>query len=101
MLSQAPSDKAPRRRGTGRSMTVSLWQAGRAYEAARFPLAGFENRLADSGKTTHFDESARESRLARRNSVGVMPVSALKARLNGPSELKPASSAMVRTGTSV
>jgi len=29
-----------------------------------------------------------------------MPVSALKARLNGPSELKPASSAMVSTGTS-
>ena len=34
-----------------------------------------------------------------RYSVGVRPVCALKARLNGPIDWKPASSAMVRTGT--
>ena len=32
--------------------------------------------------------------------AGVMPASALKARLKGPSELKPALSAMVRIATS-
>ena len=34
----------------------------------------------------------------RRNSCGVMPVSALKARLNGPIDPNPQSSAIVRIG---
>src|SRR5262245_39907532 len=37
---------------------------------------------------------------SRRYSVGVTPVTVLKARLNGPSDWKPASMAMVMTGTS-
>src|SRR5712675_3255838 len=37
---------------------------------------------------------------SRRYSVGVTPVVALKARLKGPSDWKPASIAMVITGTS-
>ena len=42
-----------------------------------------------------FQESASFS---RRNSVGVRPVAALKARLKGPMDWKPASSAMLSTG---
>src|SRR3954468_22181583 len=38
--------------------------------------------------------------LRRRYSVGVTPVVALNARLKGPSDWKPASIAMVMTGTS-
>jgi hypothetical protein len=44
--------------------------------------------------------SAASCRFNRRNSLGVAPVSALKARLKGPSELNPVSSAIVNTGTS-
>ena len=38
------------------------------------------------------------ARARRRNSVGVRPVSALKARLNGSSDGKPESIAIVKTG---
>ena len=51
--------------------------------------------------TSFWDAIACDSASAsRRNSVGVRPVSALKARLNGPIDWKPASMAIVSTGTS-
>jgi len=43
-------------------------------------------------------EGGAPNRIDRRKCLGVMPVSALKKRLNGPIEPKPQSSAMVRIG---
>src|SRR6516225_5233490 len=66
-----------------------------AIGPGHIPHAGFEIRLAGSGNPRTGTAAGGRS---RRNSLGVMPISALKARLKGPSELKPASSAMVRIG---
>src|SRR5829696_2735651 len=72
-------------------------------------LAGFGNRLgrtwnclADSRIMQELQCSEDQAALAlsRRYSVGVTPVIALKARLKGPSDWKPASIAIVITGTS-
>src|SRR5215217_195837 len=65
-------------------------------------LAETGRRLADfeiSMKLQQLKDHAAGA-LRRRYSVGVTPVMALKARLNGPSDWKPASIAMVMTGTS-
>jgi len=58
--------------------------------------------LADSKKTVLLQLVANQAAgtLSFLYSVGVTPVVALKARLNGPSDWKPASSAIVVTGTS-
>src|ERR1700739_117621 len=72
-------------------------------------LAGFEialaatlNRHADFEIDSLFQGLRRQAANAfcLRYSLGVPPVSALKARLKGPSDWKPASIAMVMTGTS-
>src|SRR5580692_3240544 len=58
--------------------------------------------LADFEIILFFQEVTGQARtsLRRRYSLGVTPVVALKARLNGPSDWKPASIAIVITGTS-
>src|ERR1700759_949045 len=72
-------------------------------------LAGFEialaatlNRHADFEIDSLFQglRSQAANAFCLRYSLGVTPVSALKARLKGPSDWKPASIAMVMTGTS-
>ena len=66
-------------------------------------LAENSNRLADFEICQLFQwisESYAPASLSLRYSVGVTPVVALKARLKGPSDWKPASIAMVMTGTS-
>src|SRR3954468_6525343 len=59
-------------------------------------------RLADFKilqELQRYEDQAADA-LRRRYSVGVTPVVALKARLNGPSDWKPVSIAIVITGTS-
>src|SRR5215472_13883881 len=68
-------------------------QIGLAESGAR--LADFGNQQKQQILTNYAAEVFR-----RRYSVGVTPVVALKARLNGPSDWKPASIAIVMTGTS-
>jgi hypothetical protein len=75
---------------------------------AKFVLARRRIRLADFQpdwpilKFSSFSGAMAADRVSalRRNSVGVRPVSALKARLNGPIDWKPASMAIVSTATS-
>src|SRR3954451_13216342 len=65
-------------------------------------VAEFWKRLAESEipQQLQYNRDQAADALSRRYSDGVTPVVALKARLNGPSDWKPASIAMVMTGTS-
>jgi hypothetical protein len=75
----------------GRDGQPGLAAAGYRLAESSMALAEVEFALTDQGVGAV---------VLRRYSVGVMPVSALKARLNGPSDWNPASSAIVKIGTS-
>src|SRR5665213_1847314 len=88
------------RRGTEKQCAIGrqpVTGGGLRLAGFRPRLAEFYEPLADSGIG---DAISAQPRWERRYSVGVSPVSALNARLNGLIEPNPASSAIVSTGTS-